>query len=443
MADNVTANAGSGGAVFATDDVAGVHYPFTKIAFGALDTANVVTSTTTHPFPVALSDTDNAVLDAMVVDLAAMEVLQTSILADTAAMVIDLAAIEVLATTIAGDTTSIDSKITACNTGAVVVASGTLTGITNSVAVTGTFWQATQPVSGTFWQETQPVSLASVPSHAVTNAGTFAVQVSGDALTALQLIDNAVSGAGFNITQLGGAAVPIGTGLEATAVRVTLATDSTGLVSIDDNGGSITVDGTVAVTGTFWQATQPVSGTFWQATQPVSLASVPSHAVTNAGTFAVQVDGAALTALQLIDNCISGNEAQVDVVTAPVRDRLTDNVGVALQTDVILSDTSALTPKFAKIDAASTGNNELVALVADKKIRVLSAFLVAAGAVNVRFESDADGTALTGQMNLTTNSGFTLPFNPVGWFETAAGVKLNLELSADISVDGALVYVEV
>jgi hypothetical protein len=29
-----------------------------------------------------------------------------------------------------------------------------------SLAVTGTFWQATQPVSGTFWQATQPVSIA-------------------------------------------------------------------------------------------------------------------------------------------------------------------------------------------------------------------------------------------------------------------------------------------
>jgi hypothetical protein len=35
-------------------------------------------------------------------------------------------------------------------------------------------------------------------------------------------------------------------------------------------------------------ASVPVTGTFWQATQPVSLASVPSHPVTNAGTFAVQ-----------------------------------------------------------------------------------------------------------------------------------------------------------
>lgn len=33
--------------------------------------------------------------------------------------------------------------------------------------------------------------------------------------------------------------------------------------------------------------TQPVSGTFWQATQPVSLASVPTHAVTQSGTWTV------------------------------------------------------------------------------------------------------------------------------------------------------------
>jgi hypothetical protein len=45
-------------------------------------------------------------------------------------------------------------------------------------------------------------------------------------------------------------------------------------------GGALKVDASAT--------TQPVSGTFWQATQPVSLASVPSHAVTNAGTFAVQ-----------------------------------------------------------------------------------------------------------------------------------------------------------
>lgn len=44
-------------------------------------------------------------------------------------------------------------------------------------------------------------------------------------------------------------------------------------------------------------------------TLPVSLASVPSHAVTNAGTFAVQVDGSALTALQLIDDPVVADDA--------------------------------------------------------------------------------------------------------------------------------------
>lgn len=42
MADNVTADAGSGGAVFATDDVSSVHYPIQKITIGALDSAGTL-----------------------------------------------------------------------------------------------------------------------------------------------------------------------------------------------------------------------------------------------------------------------------------------------------------------------------------------------------------------------------------------------------------------
>src|SRR3970040_14013 len=63
------------------------------------------------------------------------------------------------------------------------------------------------------------------------------------------------------------------------------------------------------------------------------------------------------TAVEILDNIVSGSEAQVDVLTQPARDRLTDNVGAALQTDIILNDTTALTPKFAVIDAATSGDN--------------------------------------------------------------------------------------
>lgn len=149
------------------------------------------------------------------------------------------------------------------------------------------------------------------------------------------------------------------------------------------------------------------------------------------------------TAVETLDNVVSGNEAQVDVLTQPARAATTDTITAKLATDTIQNGTTALTPKFVAIDAASSGDNTILAAVNPKKIRVLSCFLIAAAAVTVRFESGAGGTALTGQMNLAANGGFVLPFNPVGWFETASNTLLNLELSGAVSVDGSLTYVEV
>lgn len=111
----------------------------------------------------------------------------------------------------------------------------------------------TQPVSGTFWQATQPVSLASVPSHAVTNAGTFAVQV-----------DSSTQRSTIKISSMPSVTVDSTTSSRTTVKIITN-------VPID----STTTRNTVKVLNTV-----PVSGTFYQATQPVSLASVPSHAVT-------------------------------------------------------------------------------------------------------------------------------------------------------------------
>jgi hypothetical protein len=83
------------------------------------------------------------------------------------------------------------------------------------------------------------------------------------------------SNASTNLAQLAGTTTDTNSGNKsAGTLRVVLATDQPQLTN------ALKVDGSAV--------TQPVSGTFWQATQPVSLASVPSHAVTNAGTFAVQ-----------------------------------------------------------------------------------------------------------------------------------------------------------
>lgn len=96
---------------------------------------------------------------------------------------------------------------------------------------------------------------------------------------------------------------------------ITVALDAASLAALE----SITATG--PLTDTQLRATPvPVSGTVTAnagtGTLAVSLASVPSHAVTNAGVFAVQVDGAALTALQLLDDAIAGTEMQVDIVAS-------------------------------------------------------------------------------------------------------------------------------
>lgn len=121
--------------------------------------------------------------------------------------------------------------------------------------------------------------------------------------------------------------------------RVVIATDQVQLTN------ALKVDGTgfsFPVTGTFWQATQPVSGTVTanmgtvtadpfganadaaSATGSISAklrfiagtgipitgtVTVGSHAVTNAGTFVVQENGAALTSLQLIDDAVVADDA--------------------------------------------------------------------------------------------------------------------------------------
>lgn len=99
--------------------------------------------------------------------------------------------------------------------------------------------------------------------------------------------------------------------------------------------------------------------------------------------------------------------------------------------------------KRAAISAATSGDNTLVALVDGKKIRVLAVHIHSITAVTARFESGAGGTALTGVMSMGATSPITLPFNPAGWFETAAGALLNLELGGNVQVSGCLVYQEV
>ena len=103
---------------------------------------------------------------------------------------------------------------------------------------------------------TQPISAASLPlpTNAARETGGNLDQISsttGSTLTQIIDIKSAITGAPLATE---------GGGTEAAALRVTIANDSTGLLSVDDNGGSLTVDG--PLTNTELRATPvPVSGT--------------------------------------------------------------------------------------------------------------------------------------------------------------------------------------
>lgn len=100
--------------------------------------------------------------------------------------------------------------------------------------------------------------------------------------------------------------------------------------------------------------------------------------------------------------------------------------------------------KFAKISAASSGDNTLVAAVTGKKIRVLAALINMVGtAVAIKFQSDSSGTDLTGALAVAQNGSISFPFSPVGHFESAKSKLLNLNLGGAQTVAGYLAYQEV
>lgn len=167
MADNLTTQSATpatvpSASVIATDDVSGVHFQRVKLVDGTLDSNVGIAGDATNGLDVDVTRVQGTVA-------------------------------------VSGPLTDTQLRATAVPVSGSVAVSN----FPASQQVTGTFWQATQPVSGT-----------------VGVSGTVTVDGSG-------------------VTQ-----------------------------PVSDGGGSITVDGSVTVSN--FPASQAVTGTFWQATQPVS-----------------------------------------------------------------------------------------------------------------------------------------------------------------------------
>ena len=172
--------------------------------------------------------------------------------------------------------------------GVVTIGGGTVTigeGTAQIGSVTASI-SGTVPVSGTFFQATQPVSLTTLPSLVAGTAqigsvtasisGTIPVSISsvtiGNSIT-ISSLPSLVAGT----AQIGSVTASISGTIPISIASVTIGNSLT-IGSIVTHGVTI-ANTSVTVNGTFYQATQPISissvtiGNF-PATQPVSIASV-------------------------------------------------------------------------------------------------------------------------------------------------------------------------
>jgi len=113
-----------------------------------------------------------------------------------------------------------------------------------------------------------------------------------------------------------------------------------------------------------------------------------------------------------------------------------------LSTDKLTLNGVGVTPKFAKIDFASSGDNTIVAAVGGKKIRVLQYLFIVVVAQTITWKSGAS-TALSGVMSVDALSGVNSPHCPLGLIETAVGEALVLNAGGSNQTSGHLVYIEV
>lgn len=247
MADGTVLNAGAGGDTIATDDIAGTKYPISKLAHGALDSATIVS--TASGLPVQGQVAQDAAMAGNILPLGgrASAAAPTDMSADGDAVYLWTTLKGALNIADAGGNISIDDG-------------------GNVISVD---WNGTAPPIGA---GTEAAALR--VTVATDSTGVLSVDDNGGSLTvdvgtALPAGTNNIgdvdvlsfpttvhsadydTGAGTDTTLTFGIAIPAsggatvvdgGGGTEATALRVTIANDSTGVLSVDDNGGSLTID---------------------------------------------------------------------------------------------------------------------------------------------------------------------------------------------------------
>lgn len=353
------------------------------------------------------------------------------------------------------------------------------------------------------WDETDRAKVNIIAGQAGITAAAGAVGAStprvtlasdDPAVTALQIIDNFISGSRGLVTEDNSAAIKTAVeliddtvatvaaavptkgiaiaGTDGTNARL-LKTDSSGELQIDvltiaagdNNIGN--VDIVTVPTDPFGANADAASatGSISAKLRFIANTGIPitgSVAVTNAGTFVVQENGAALTSLQLLDDTVFVDDAAF----TPATSKLLAIGAMADETaadSVDEGDIGALRMTLDRLllvqnrghgktivstggSAASNGNNTLVAADASNKIKVKAFSLTTTSttAVTCIFQDGASGTELwrvTLQAPTGASAGANLSVPAPDWlFATSSNTLLNLNLSGAITVHWSVSY---
>lgn len=184
-----------------------------------------------------------------------------------------------------------------------------------------------------------------------------------------------------------------GGGVEATALRVTIATDSTGVLSVDDNGGSLTIDNAaLSVTGGGVEATA-LRVTI--ATDSTGVLSVDD----NGGNLSIDDGGNSIT----VDNTVisvvgSGTEAtaqRVTIATDSTGVLSVDDNGGSLTVDGTVSITANSSVNVAQLAGTTTDTNS-----GNKSAGTLRV-VIATDQVQLTNALKVDGSAVTQPVSVT------------------------------------------
>ena len=98
------------------------------------------------------------------------------------------------------------------------------------------------------------------------------------------------------------------------------------------------------------------------------------------------------------------------------------------------------TVQYATISATTSGDTQIVPAVSGKRIRVIAYAVIASATVSIKFRSGT--TDITGSMRVVEGGGIAHAYDS-GLFQTAVDQALNINLSANATVGGYVVYREV